>query len=100
MELIEQNRQIEKEQERRRKRGIAPLRVGDSVRVIKDKTIFDKSYPPSFSKEIFKITRRKESNPPVFYVGSNSRPFYRQQLSKTVDDENGGQETDKNECIQ
>ena len=94
-QLVEQNRQIELEQKRRRQRGVDPLRVGDSVRVINDKSIFDKSYPASFSKEIFKITRRKESNPPVFYVGSSSRPYYRQQLSKIVADESG-QEADKN----
>ena len=95
LEQVAQNKRVERNQERRRKRGIAELRVGDSVRIIKDKNIFDKSYPSSFSKEIYKINRRKESNPPVFYVGSLSRPFYLDQLSKVVNSDSGDEKNDK-----
>lgn len=64
------------------------FRVGDKVRISKTKRIFDKSYHPNWSYEVFKI-HKKLNTRPTTYVLKNSRNevldggFYEFELMKT-----------------
>jgi len=40
----------------------AQYKVGDSVRVSKFKTVFDKDYTPNWSTEVFKIIKVQQTN--------------------------------------
>ncbi|XP_029675496.1 uncharacterized protein LOC115242993 [Formica exsecta] len=50
----------------------AKFTVGDPVRVSKFKTIFDKSYTPNWTTEVFKIVKVQKTNPAT-YVLEDSR---------------------------
>jgi len=50
----------------------ARFKVGDSVRVSKFKTIFDKGYTPNWTTEVFKIIKVQATNP-VTYLLEDSR---------------------------
>ncbi|KMQ83554.1 hypothetical protein RF55_19700, partial [Lasius niger] len=50
----------------------ARFKVGDSVRVSKFKTIFDKGYTPNWTTEVFKIVKVQKTNPAT-YVLEDSR---------------------------
>src|SRR5436190_9977499 len=50
----------------------ARFKVGESVRVSKFKTIFEKGYTPNWTTEIFKITKVQKTNP-VTYILEDSR---------------------------
>jgi transposase InsO family protein len=52
--------------------GPAKFKVGDSVRVSKFKTIFEKGYTPNWITEVFKITKIQTTNP-VTYLLEDSR---------------------------
>ena len=63
------------------------LKVGDTVRISKTRRVFKKGYLPQWSEEIFKIIRRKSTQPPTFiledYVGEILKgTFYPQELQK------------------
>jgi len=49
---------------------VAPARfkVGDSVRVSKYKTLFEKGYTPSWTTEVFKITKVQKTNPVTYLL--------------------------------
>lgn len=73
----------------------AGLRIGDFVRISKYKQVFDKSYFPSWSAEVYVIAKilKSRTGPPIFYVNDlNKKPilggFYKEELQKTklVDD--------------
>lgn len=64
------------------------FRVGDYVRISKQKACFDKSYTPNWSTELFKVIKIKETNPTTYLIEDlNGRPilgaFYSQELQKT-----------------
>ena len=87
------NEKVELASKRRRKRGVEEIRVGDSVRLIRDKKTFTKGYVPTFSKEIYKISRVKETTPRMFYVGaSGNRGYYRQQIIKVTGEDDKSEE--------
>ena len=87
------NEKVELANKRRRKRGVEEIRVGDSVRLIRDKKTFTKGYVPTFSKEIYKISRVKETTPRMFYVGaSGNRGYYRQQIIKVTGEDDKSEE--------
>ncbi|KMQ83260.1 hypothetical protein RF55_20499 [Lasius niger] len=50
----------------------ARFKVGNSVRVSKFKTIFDKGYTPNWTTEVFKIVKVQKTNPAT-YVLEDSR---------------------------
>ncbi|KYN16160.1 hypothetical protein ALC57_11592, partial [Trachymyrmex cornetzi] len=50
----------------------ARYKVGDSVRVSKFKTVFDKGYTPNWTAEVFKIIEVQQTNP-VTYLLQDSR---------------------------
>jgi len=50
----------------------ARFKVGDSVRVSKFKTIFDKGYTPNWTTEVFKIAKVQKTNPAT-YILEDSR---------------------------
>jgi hypothetical protein len=46
------------------------FKIGDYVRLINDKNIFDKGYSPSWSREIYIIKQLNPSNPPTYKISS------------------------------
>lgn len=64
------------------------IQVGDYVRISKYKGCFDKSYTPNWSTEIFKVTRRQNTNPTTYLLkDSRGHPilgaFYAEEIKKT-----------------
>lgn len=64
------------------------FKVGDKVRISKNKSIFDKGYLPNWSSEIFTIAKINKTLPRTFYLqdyrGNNiSGCFYTEELNKT-----------------
>ncbi|XP_036148389.1 uncharacterized protein LOC118647474 [Monomorium pharaonis] len=65
--------------------GPAKFKVGDSVRVSKYKTVFEKSYTPNWTTEAFKIIEVQHTNPVTYlledYRGKSiSGAFYEHEL--------------------
>lgn len=48
--------------------GEGKLKVGDVVRISKYKTIFDKGYKPSWTTELFKISKNNVTNPVTYLL--------------------------------
>lgn len=87
LEIIKKNKLAEKNYEKERRRdpeGIKKLYVGDLVRTMEDFKTFDKSYKSGWSQNISPVVRIKETIPRQYFVGSSSKPFYRNELSKVV----------------
>ena len=42
--------------------------VGDTVRITKEQSVFDKSYLPLWTEEIFKISTIQQTNPITFKI--------------------------------
>ena len=63
------------------------LSIGDSVRyLLPSRNIFQKSYEPAFSDGIFRVTKLKDTAPPVYFIDAptvKGRSFYRQELSRS-----------------
>jgi len=55
--------------------ALARYKIGDSVRVSKFKTVFDKGYTPNWSTEVFKIIKVQQTNP-VTYLLEDSRGVF------------------------
>ncbi|XP_071579079.1 uncharacterized protein, partial [Temnothorax nylanderi] len=51
-----------------RKHGLAKFKAGDSVRVSKYKTIFEKGYSPNWTTEVFKIVKVQHTNPVTYLL--------------------------------
>ena len=61
------------------------LPVGSKVRKLYAKKIFDKSYQPTFSQEIYIIAKIKGSSPVQYFLENDNKPYYRQELSPVND---------------
>lgn len=67
--------------------------VGDTVRLLKYRRVFDKSYLPNFTQELFVISAVKSSHKPVYYKlkDLNGEPiegsFYDEELVKSTNRE-------------
>lgn len=67
--------------------------VGDTVRLLKYRQVFDKSYLPNFTQELFVVSAVKSSHKPVYYLlkDLNGQPiegsFYDEELVKSVNRE-------------
>jgi len=48
--------------------GLTKFKVGDSVRVSKYKTIFEKGYTPNWTTEVFKIVKIQRTNPVTYLL--------------------------------
>ena len=60
------------------------LRQGNHVRKLLPSKTFSKGYLPSFSSEIYEITREFPTSPPVFAINDNSsKKYYSEELSRT-----------------
>jgi hypothetical protein len=62
--------------------------VGDRVRITKKKDIFDKSYTPRWTEEIFTVSQVQYTDPPTYKITDSNREeiqgtFYEQELQKT-----------------
>ena len=62
------------------------LRVGDTVRVIKYKSVFSKGYEANFTEKIFKISRVLRGDPNMYEIEDHEgepiiRKFYEEELS-------------------
>ncbi|XP_011687476.1 PREDICTED: uncharacterized protein LOC105449791 [Wasmannia auropunctata] len=67
----------------------ARFKVGDSVRVSKFKTIFDKGYTPNWTTEVFKIIKVQKTNPATYLLeDSRGKPiaggFYEYELHRVA----------------
>ena len=65
------------------------FKVGDSVRVSKFKTVFEKGYTPNWSTEVFKIAKVQRTNPVTYLLEDyRGKPiaggFYERELQKTA----------------
>ena len=63
------------------------LKIGDTVRISKHKTLFTKSYLPNFSEEVFTITHKYPGSPITFSLADLSGQaldgvFYEEELTK------------------
>jgi len=64
----------------------ARFKVGDSVRVSKYKTLFEKDYTPNWITEVFKITKVQKTNPVTYLLDDSCRKlvaggFYEYELN-------------------
>jgi len=64
------------------------LKLGDTVRITKKKTIFDKGYTPRWTEEIFRISQVQHTDPPTYKIIDTKGEeiqgsFYEQELQKT-----------------
>ena len=69
--------------------GPAKFKVGDSVRVSKYKTIFEKGYTPNWTTEVFKIVKVQRTNPVTYlledYRGTSiAGAFYEHELHRAT----------------
>ena len=69
--------------------GPARFKVGDSVRVSKYKTIFEKGYTPNWTTEVFKIVKVQRTNPVTYlledYRGKSvAGAFYEYELHRAA----------------
>lgn len=69
-------------------RSKAKFKVNSIVRISKYKTLFEKGYTPSWSTELFTITKVRNSIPPVYYLqdmeGNDIKgTFYKEELQET-----------------
>ena len=69
--------------------GRRKFKVGDVVRISKQKALFAKGYTPNWSTELFQIKKVKISSPTVYYLkDSNGQDiqgtFYEEELQKTT----------------
>ncbi|XP_036148480.1 uncharacterized protein LOC118647535 [Monomorium pharaonis] len=69
--------------------GPAKFKVGDSVRVSKFKTVFEKSYTPNWTTEVFKIIKVQRTNPVTYlledYRGTSiAGAFYEHELRRAT----------------
>lgn len=69
--------------------GANKHKVGDIVRISREKHVFEKSYTPNWSTELFKIVEVKITNPVTYlledYQGHPIKgAFYEQELQKTL----------------
>jgi hypothetical protein len=67
----------------------ARFKVGDSVRVSKFKTIFEKGYTPNWSTEVFRIVKVQQTNPMTYLLeDSRGKPvaggFYEYELHRVA----------------
>ena len=65
--------------------------VGDTVRITKKQTVFNKSYLPLWTEEIFKISAIQQTNPITYKIKDMNGEeiqgtFYEQELQKTHQD--------------
>ena len=65
--------------------------VGDTVRITKKQSVFDKSYLPLWTEEIFKISAIQQTNPITYKIKDMNGEeiqgtFYEQELQKTHQD--------------
>jgi Integrase core domain. len=69
--------------------SLQKFKVGDVVRISKNKHVFDKGYTPNWTTELFKITSVKITNPTTYLLedmqGNPIRgAFYTEELQKTT----------------
>jgi len=69
--------------------GLAKFKVGDSVRVSKYKTVFEKGYTPNWTTEVFKIVKVQRTNPVTYlledYRGKSiAGAFYEYELHRAT----------------
>lgn len=69
--------------------GVTKYKIGDRVRISKLKGIFEKGFTPSWSTEIFTITKTQNTNPVTYLLkDAQGQPiaggFYEQELQKTL----------------
>ena len=69
--------------------GPAKFKAGDSVRVSKYKTIFEKDYTPNWTTEVFKIAKVQQTNPVTYlledYRGKSvAGAFYEYELHRAT----------------
>ena len=71
------------------KRTLKQFKVGDRVRTVEYKKVFQKGYVPNFSEEVFVVAKRLNRNPVVYKLKDlDSTPingvFYKEELSRTL----------------
>ena len=80
------------------KRRKDPLPVGARVRKITEANLFDKSYQPQFSQNIYTISKFKPTSPPQYFLTGegedNKRGYYLEELSLVNDIDNTNKKKD------
>lgn len=71
------------------KKSTPTLKVGDAVRVARERKVFDKGYMPTFSNIVYKIKKQYPGNPTTFQIANQKgRPlsgkWYKEELSKAA----------------
>jgi hypothetical protein len=70
------------------KKGKAPFKVGDKVRISRTKTIFEKGYLPNWSEELYVIDQVQKTTPVTYKLKDTlgeliEGSFYHQELQKS-----------------
>jgi len=64
------------------------FKIGDRVRITKKKTMFEKSYTPKWTEEVFTVSKIQYTDPPTYKIKDYNNDeiqgtFYEQELQKT-----------------
>ena len=81
-EFLRQKFQEEREKYKMKFRNEKTLRVGEHVRIIKDRNLFSRGYESSFDREIRTIEKILPTIPKTYKVSGKQRSFYIHELSK------------------
>jgi len=64
------------------------FKIGDKVRITKRKTMFEKSYTPRWTEEVFTVSKIQYTDPPTYKIKDYNNDeiqgtFWEQELQKT-----------------
>ena len=61
---------------------------GDTVRILKNKTVFTRGYEPAFSRELYTVASIKRTYPLTYAIKGLRRSFYAQELRHAIPPQN------------
>jgi len=66
----------------------AEFKIGDKVRILKKKGLFEKGFPPNWTEEVFTVSKIQRTNPVTYKITDCNDEeiqgtFYEQELQKT-----------------
>ena len=73
-----------KEYKKKFKRQNPKFVPGDTVRILKNKTVFTRGYEPAFSRELYTVASIKRTYPLTYAIEGLRRSFYAQELRHAI----------------
>ncbi|XP_037048424.1 uncharacterized protein LOC119082867 [Bradysia coprophila] len=102
--ILQVYRNIRKSQmgnvKKRERRSAPKYKIGDYVRITKEKNVFGKGFTPNFTEELFKIKSIALRTPVVYYIEDLAGEeitgtFYEAELQKVIRNEGAAQAIEK-----